>query len=382
MSFDFTTLITDRTQADVDRVKAIAKKIENGTASESELAEFNGAAMKGAYNYTDLNRVTAAMDALKTKLEGYGYAVPGYQRIKIDHVIPGASRLPEGYTELQYIESTGTQYIDTDFAPNQDTKIMMVAEPVSVANVSASGGFAPYGAGNTSTDRAFELYSWNSKYNPNYDGQTITTGTAATGKKLTITQDKNVFTLVSSDGTTVSHTFTYNSFTTPYTLTLFAVHRASLLKGLQKIYSCQLYDNDTLVRNYVPCINPSGVVGLYDTVNDAFYQNAGTGAFTAGEEIVPPADVPVVDEFDPYLWYEFDWPAPETMTIYLLNVSVIRSVLTVMASTPKVPSDMVELMVTEANDIEVILLDVYRQINIMATTFIPCGEALCGGDNL
>ena len=84
MSFDFTTLITDRTQADVNRVKQIAEKIENGTASESELAEFNSAAIKGAYNYTDLNRVTAAMEALKAKLEGYGYAVPGYQVVPID----------------------------------------------------------------------------------------------------------------------------------------------------------------------------------------------------------------------------------------------------------------------------------------------------------
>lgn len=75
MSFDFTTLITDRAQADVDRVKAIAKKIENGTASESELAEFNSAAMKGAYNYTDLNRVGAAMQYVADRLNGFGYAV-------------------------------------------------------------------------------------------------------------------------------------------------------------------------------------------------------------------------------------------------------------------------------------------------------------------
>lgn len=82
MSFDFSTLVTDRTQADVNRVKQIAEKIKNGTASESELTEFNSAAMKGAYNYTDLNRVTAAMEALKAKLEGYGYSVPGYQYIE------------------------------------------------------------------------------------------------------------------------------------------------------------------------------------------------------------------------------------------------------------------------------------------------------------
>lgn len=112
MSFDFSTLVTGRTQADVNRVKQIAEKIKNGTASESELAEFNGAAMKGAYNYTDLNRVTAAMEALKAKLEGYGYAVPGYQKIKIPHPSAGGgSRLPEGYTELAWIEKIGRAHV-------------------------------------------------------------------------------------------------------------------------------------------------------------------------------------------------------------------------------------------------------------------------------
>lgn len=75
MSFDFSTLVTDRTQADVTRVKQIAEKIKNGTASESELAEFSSAAIKGAYNYTDLNRVGAAMQYVADRLEEFGYAV-------------------------------------------------------------------------------------------------------------------------------------------------------------------------------------------------------------------------------------------------------------------------------------------------------------------
>ena len=75
MSFDFTTLITDRTQADVDRVKVIAKKIESGTASESELAEWNAAALKGSYNASDLNRVGAAMQYVAERINWYGYVV-------------------------------------------------------------------------------------------------------------------------------------------------------------------------------------------------------------------------------------------------------------------------------------------------------------------
>ena len=67
------TLITNRTQADVDELKSIlAVPLENWSAET--LAEFNLARSKGSYNYTDLNRVTQAMDYINEQLVGYGYA--------------------------------------------------------------------------------------------------------------------------------------------------------------------------------------------------------------------------------------------------------------------------------------------------------------------
>lgn len=54
MSFDYNTLVTDRTEADV-------------TARNT----------KGTYNFSDLNRVTAAMEDIHARLTGYGYAT-GY----------------------------------------------------------------------------------------------------------------------------------------------------------------------------------------------------------------------------------------------------------------------------------------------------------------
>lgn len=77
--------------------------------------------------------------------------------------------------------------------------------------------------------------------------------------------------------------FIYSSFTTPYTMTLFGTHRSSILCGQQKIYSCQIRDNGHLIRNFIPCKNTNGVVGLWDDVNSQFYQNVGTGSFIAGE---------------------------------------------------------------------------------------------------
>lgn len=543
MSFDFSTLVTDRTQADVDRVKTIAAKIRAGTASEAELSEWNSCAMKGAYNYTDLNRVTAAMDALKARLEGYGYAVPGYQRIKVPH--PEESRLPEGYTELAWIESMGTQFVNTNFVPNQDTRVVMRGNFLAhSANASLFGV-------RTSASSGLFTMTWvdgSSYFMSNY-GTGYLTVSFTDGNAFTLDKNKNVTTF---NGNTV--TDDYEIFTCMGPLYLFATNNnGSLLHyGSFQLYSCQIYDAAVLIRDYIPCINPSGEVGLYDLVTKVFFGNSGTGSFVAGDVVAfssglvsvtnlvtdgsfenvlenwnvwlaEPTDtsqakdgeqslklggsalaatqstIPITvghkyygreyiktsgeltaddcrfeviggtdngehtfvfgwnrgnfpnwtaisnviavedapassyglrtftvngsvdawvdsivlvdltesfgagfepdkewcDKYIPffdgtkvielpprYEWKEYDAPTTGQMAVYLRNVSIIRSVLAVMASTPKVPSDMVELMVTEANDIEVILLDVYRQLNIMATTFIPCGEALCGGDNL
>ena len=52
--------------------------------------------------------------------------------------------------------------------------------------------------------------------------------------------------------------------------------------GNVRIYSCQLYDNGTLVRDFVPCVNPYGEVGLYDKVTGGFFGNGGSGNLIAG----------------------------------------------------------------------------------------------------
>lgn len=66
-------LITDRTQADVDRVRQLAQKgFGNMTAAE-KTEWLNG--LKGAYNASDLNRVGAAVAYVAGRLKGYGYAV-------------------------------------------------------------------------------------------------------------------------------------------------------------------------------------------------------------------------------------------------------------------------------------------------------------------
>lgn len=67
-------LITNRTQADVDRVAALAARVSTGTATAAEQTEW-ATDLKGAYNASDLNRVGAAVAYVAGRLNGYGYAV-------------------------------------------------------------------------------------------------------------------------------------------------------------------------------------------------------------------------------------------------------------------------------------------------------------------
>ena len=72
-------------------------------------------------------------------------------------------------------------------------------------------------------------------------------------------------------------------------MNLFALNYAGeLLWSSMKLYSAKIYldaAGSSPARDFIPCKNASGVVGLWDDANSKFYTNAGTGVFTAGPEV-------------------------------------------------------------------------------------------------
>lgn len=66
-------LITDRTLADVEAVKKLAEAIKQGTATEEQVQQYLNVQQKGAYTYTDLNRVEDAVLYVAERLLEYGY---------------------------------------------------------------------------------------------------------------------------------------------------------------------------------------------------------------------------------------------------------------------------------------------------------------------
>ena len=73
------SLVTDRTQQHVSRILNLMQQIAGGTATQAEIDEFlanrgdgDTDTWKGAYNYTDLNRVGAAVTRITERLASAG----------------------------------------------------------------------------------------------------------------------------------------------------------------------------------------------------------------------------------------------------------------------------------------------------------------------
>lgn len=189
------------------------------------------------------------------------------------------SRLPVDYIELQYIQSSGTQYINTGFKPNNNTKTEAIVELDS--NDIVNNGI--FGTRNTNSNQHWVYYdrpnsNWCGRYNNRTIDQNIEISGVSTGIH-TVSLDRNILKVDGQTSSTSAATFTssYNEY-------IFGVNNAGSLQYQSsfKLYSCQIYDNDTLIRDFVPCKTIDGVIGLYDVVNSVFYTNAGTGSFIAG----------------------------------------------------------------------------------------------------
>lgn len=204
--------------------------------------------------------------------------------------IPGPSRvaLPSGYTQLEYIESTGTQYVDTGFNITsinyQNLKMSIICEKIG-QGTSANTWLID---GSSTTNAYFYMGVYNGKYYYGYGTSDHDTGIAAgSGKKVYILDIPLKKFSVSNE---VDVSITIGKVTSSGPIMLFGFSYSGIRSYAEKVYSCQIYDNGVLTRNFVPCKNPSGAIGLYDLVNSKFYGNAGTGIFTAGPEVIWPSN--------------------------------------------------------------------------------------------
>lgn len=210
--------------------------------------------------------------------------------------------LPPDYTEVEYLESSGTQYIDTGFqvtSSNYNTLRFILdakATSTSVGNrwwahgLGGAGGATIYvGIGNgSSSNYPFTYGSGYTDISTSYYGQL---GIRYRWDYDLAKKTYKVYTEDNRQIVNISNTSqgAFTSTASTATLTLFCWKYASTgnvgYYHSDKIYSYKLYENNILVRDMIPALNSSSVAGMYDFVTGTFYTNQGSGSFTYGKSL-------------------------------------------------------------------------------------------------
>lgn len=224
--------------------------------------------------------IETATSQYKTESSGKGVSVTLND---MQFVNAGVRTSIPDYTMCEYIQSSGTQYINTGYVPTTKTGVEMDFQFTTVEASKTLFGSRPNTVGDAMS------YQLTTNSNKQYQARASLSSSTATGKTANTTRTQLGMgngSITISGGVTYSGSLTQNG-TTTYPLFIFANNQQGSVayQAKIKLYSFRIYEDGELVRNYVPAYDSNGVIGLYDMVTDNFLTNAGTGTFTKGPDI-------------------------------------------------------------------------------------------------
>ena len=214
--------------------------------------------------------------------------------------------LPSEYRQVEYIEGTGTQWIDTEYIPKNNTIInvdFMSTKQVgetyttlfgSQKSTSTAGrGYILFG---TTNNLQVNIPRNETKYaGLNNDGAFTENGINTT--ETFWTQSRAIYTLdipnvqIRVDNNTWDlASYFSEDFVSPenkvyvFTRNTGGTADSNCSKG--RLYGVTIYEDDELVKEYIPCYCiADNMQGMYDLIDNRFYPNKGSGNFTLGPEI-------------------------------------------------------------------------------------------------
>lgn len=189
-----------------------------------------------------------------------------------------------------YIESSGTQYINTGYTVTTGTRIEIVANVPDNSNAYP----ALFGARNNTIDEVVIFVEFNgpniamiwangdTEFAPlfwerGYIGKKCEYILGQNGVTGIRDKDNYGFKGIRTTGTGTSqplYIFALNENGSPNSVTFCTA----------KLYRMRIYENDTLVHEYIPWTDSNNVVCLKDTVSSDLLYNAGTGVFVRGSD--------------------------------------------------------------------------------------------------
>ena len=192
--------------------------------------------------------------------------------------------LPDGMRLLEYVESTGAQYVDTGIVPVGST--FAFHGVFAVRDLSTTHGI--FGCRNQ--DAQAGTHSYNAFiHNGNLRADTIGEATW----RVSVAVDTPIDYVYTPTKTTINGTSRNNKskVNALYSFYLFNFHVSyGAYSGggvAQRVYSWTINVGDTRVRDYLPVKDSSGVAGLWDRVSGEIHYSATATPLVAGPEKVP-----------------------------------------------------------------------------------------------
>lgn len=216
------------------------------------------------------------------------WVVISSKELKNAYIGEYTGRLPSEYQEVEYIESSGTQYIKTWFSYSQTTW-------------EVKAKFIPTALwGNYYTYRLGGAYNWSNRsfimYNA-YSSAYIWLGGSDYNQSITVTAN----TLYEVDAKietawTCLYNLNWTTKTISYSWSIATNKEYYIFCNNEnwsagnywkyKVYYYQIYEAWTLVRDFVPCYRiADSVIWMYDLVNDVFYTNSWSWTFSKWADV-------------------------------------------------------------------------------------------------
>ena len=195
--------------------------------------------------------------------------------------------------EVEYLESTGTQYIDTGYIPNANTQLY-IEFSISKYHTDLKQATSPFGVRIAYQQNQYVLFCpvnrTNSVYfcygnlSPSYTQQ------INLNQKYVCNINKNIWTLSSNNSTLITNTFAIaqSANLSNLHLWLFKFNNNNIMPGGDdklKIYKCTIKENDVLIHDLIP-VRVGNTGYMYDKVSRALIGNSGTGDFIIGPDVV------------------------------------------------------------------------------------------------
>lgn len=187
--------------------------------------------------------------------------------------------LPNEYQQVEYIESTGTQYIDTEIIPYTNTVAQFKVMNLAVTGACIIGYFI-----DDTTDWRF----FNANSNIYFDRIDSRINTTKADFVINVIREFELGNYYVKDlsNNSIILSGTKTDFIGLSTIKLNASSNTETTMSNNRWYYVKLYDGENLVRDLIPCYRKSdNKTGLYDLVTNTFLPNLGTSEFLLGNAI-------------------------------------------------------------------------------------------------